>query len=176
MREIMQEIALAGLSRAGFFEKAAFYGGTALRIFQGLNRYSEDRGFSLLAADPEFSLEPYFDAIKAEFAALGVQVSINEKVKAKRSNIESAFLKSDTIWKELVLEGVVPQTGVKMMPNLKIKIEVDTEPPSWLSDGRKAIDPAVFLLCEDLYLAEPFCRKDACAVVPQMAKPGQRQG
>lgn len=129
MREIMQEIALAGLSRAGFFEKAAFYGGTALRIFYGLNRYSEDLDFSLLAADPEFSLEPYFDAIKAEFEALGIQVSINEKVKAKRSNVESAFLKSDTIWKELVLEGVVPQTGLKMMPNLKIKIEVDTAPP-----------------------------------------------
>ena len=129
MGEIMQEIALAGLSRTTFFEKAAFYGDTALRIFYGLDRYSEDLDFSLLEADPDFSLEPYFDALKAEFAALGVQVSINEKVKTKQSNVESAFLKSDTIWKELVLEGVVPQTGVKMLPNLKIKIEMDTEPP-----------------------------------------------
>lgn len=129
MREIMQEIALAGLSRAGFFEKAAFYGGTALRIFYGLNRYSEDLDFSLLERDANFSLEPYFEAITIEFAALGIKVSIKEKTKAIVSTVESAFLKSDTVWKELVLEGVVPQTGVKMMPDLKIKIEVDTMPP-----------------------------------------------
>lgn len=58
LREIMQEVALAGLQRAGFFEKAAFYGGTALRIFYGLNRFSEDMGFSLLEINPDFSLEP----------------------------------------------------------------------------------------------------------------------
>lgn len=129
MREIMQEIALAGLSRAAFFEKAAFYGGTALRIFYGLNRYSEDLDFSLLAPDANFSLEPYFEAIATEFEALGIKVSIKEKVKTAVSTIESAFLKSDTVWKELVLEGVVPQTGIKLMPDLKIKIEVDTKPP-----------------------------------------------
>ncbi|AMR30011.1 hypothetical protein A0256_00565 [Mucilaginibacter sp. PAMC 26640] len=39
LREIMQDIALAGLSRTGFFEKAAFYGGTALRIFTGLTTF-----------------------------------------------------------------------------------------------------------------------------------------
>jgi len=129
MREIMQEIALAGLSRSGFFEKAAFYGGTALRIFYGLERYSEDLDFSLLAENTEFSLEPNFNAITEEFAALGIQVSIKEKNKAVKNNIESAFLKSDTIWKELIIEGVVPQTGIKVMPDLKIKIEVDTKPP-----------------------------------------------
>ena len=42
LREVMQEIALAGLNRGGFFEKAAFYGGTCLRIFHGLPRFSED--------------------------------------------------------------------------------------------------------------------------------------
>jgi predicted nucleotidyltransferase component of viral defense system len=61
LREIMQEIALAGLYRAGFFEKAAFYGGTALRIFYGLDRFSEDLDFSLLAVEPEFSLNKYQD-------------------------------------------------------------------------------------------------------------------
>ena len=35
IKEIMQEIVLCGLSRAGFFKQAAFYGGTALRIFYG---------------------------------------------------------------------------------------------------------------------------------------------
>ena len=61
LREIMQEIALAGLQSAGFFEKAAFYGGTALRIFYNLDRFSEDLDFSLLEPDEKFSLEPYFE-------------------------------------------------------------------------------------------------------------------
>lgn len=129
IREIMQEIALAGLQRSGFFEKAAFYGGTALRIFYQLDRYSEDLDFSLLAIDPGFSLEPYFEAVTSEFRALGMTVSINEKKKSVISSVESAFLKSDTVWKELVLEEVIPQLGLINMPSIKIKIEVDKKPP-----------------------------------------------
>ena len=129
LREIMQEIALAGLQRAGFFEKAAFYGGTALRIFYDLDRFSEDLDFSLLEPDEKFSLEPYFEAVVNEFEALGISVSIQEKKKSTASNVESAFLKSGTVWKELVLEDVVPQMGVGVLPNVKIKIEVDRKPP-----------------------------------------------
>ena len=129
LREIMQEIALAGLQRAGFFEKAAFYGGTALRIFYDLDRFSEDLDFSLLEPDEKFSLEPYFEAVVKEFEALGISVSIQEKKKSTASNVESAFLKSGTVWKELVLEDVVPQMGVGVLPNVKIKIEVDRKPP-----------------------------------------------
>jgi len=130
LREIMQEIALAGLQRAGFFEKAAFYGGTALRIFYGLDRFSEDLDFSLLAVNPDFSLDKYLDAILIEFESLGMQVSVREKQKTVQSNIESAFLKSETIWKELVLEGTVPQkNGLDQKANIKIKLEVDTVPP-----------------------------------------------
>lgn len=129
LREIMQEIALAGLQRSGFFEKAAFYGGTALRIFYGLDRFSEDLDFSLLEVNPDFSLEPYFKAIVTEFEALGMQVSIKEKVKTNQNNIDSAFLKSDTIWKELLLEGMIPQAGINIRPVIKIKLEVDTKPP-----------------------------------------------
>jgi predicted nucleotidyltransferase component of viral defense system len=129
LREIMQEIALAGLQRGGFFEKAAFYGGTALRVFYGLERYSEDLDFSLLEANPEFSLAPYLNAIQDEFMALGMQVTINEKNKRAKTNIDSAFLKSDTTWKELVLDGVIPQAGIEMRPGIKIKLEVDTKPP-----------------------------------------------
>ena len=84
LREIMQEITLAGLSRTDFFEKAAFYGGTALRIFYGLDRYSEDLDFSLLKPDPNFSLEPYFKAVLDEFKSLGLTVSIKEKKKRKK--------------------------------------------------------------------------------------------
>lgn len=129
LREIMQEITLAALSRTDFFEKAAFYGGTALRIFYGLDRFSEDIDFSLLKADEGFTLEPYFSAILTEFEALGIKVRINEKEKAKRSSIESAFLKTETIWKELVLEDILKQTGVKSNKPIKIKIEVDRNPP-----------------------------------------------
>lgn len=129
LREIMQEITLAGLSRARFFEKAAFYGGTALRIFHGLNRFSEDLDFSLLAPDPEFSLNKYQDAIMNEFNALGMQVVIREKQKSKQSNIDSAFLKSETIWKELILENVIPQNGLGQVANITVKIEVDRAPP-----------------------------------------------
>lgn len=130
LREIMQEVALAGLSRTNFFEKAAFYGGTALRIFYNLDRFSEDLDFSLLEADPDFSLEPYFDAIVTEFESIGMKVSIREKDKKEKTNIDSAFLKSETEWKELVLEDIVKQAGIKSSNRgMKIKIEVDREPP-----------------------------------------------
>ncbi|MES2836737.1 MAG: nucleotidyl transferase AbiEii/AbiGii toxin family protein [Bacteroidota bacterium] len=129
LREIMQEIALSGLSRTDFFERAAFYGGTALRIFYGLDRFSEDLDFSLLEPDANFSLEPYFSAIVTEFEAIGMTVSINEKDKKIQTNVESAFLKSETIWKELILEDIVKQAGIKSNKEIKIKIEVDRQPP-----------------------------------------------
>lgn len=78
LREIMQEIALAGLYRAGFFEKAAFYGGTALRIFHDLTRFSEDLDFSILEPNPDFSLAKYLNGVVAEFEALGMRVSVRE--------------------------------------------------------------------------------------------------
>lgn len=139
LREIMQEIALAGLQRAGFFEKAAFYGGTALRIFYGLDRFSEDLDFSLLAKQPEFRLERYIAAILTEFSAAGMEVSVTEKNKTTKNNIESAFLKPDTVWKELVLENIIPGTGLSQKPNIKIKLEVDTEPPPGFTTEEKLL-------------------------------------
>lgn len=129
MREIMQEIALAALSRTDFFKKVAFYGGTALRIFHGLDRYSEDLDFSLLEADSEFSLAPYFSVIKEEFESLGIRVSLREKEKHIRTQIESAFLKTETIWQELVVEEIVKQHGISSNKSVKIKIEIDRMPP-----------------------------------------------
>lgn len=159
LREIMQEITLAGLNRAGFFEKAAFYGGTALRIFYGLDRFSEDLDFSLLAVDPDFSLEKYQDAIINEFAALGMQVSISEKQKTVKSNINSAFLKSETIWKELVLEGVIPQNGLKEVASIKIKIEVDTAPPLGFSTEEKLLLKPFSFYVKCLSLPDLFAGK-----------------
>jgi hypothetical protein len=155
LREIMQEIALAGLSRAGFFEKAAFYGGTALRIFYGLDRFSEDLDFSLLAVDPEFSLIKYQDAIIAEFNALGMQVAIREKQKTNKTNIDSAFLKSETIWKELVLEQIIPQSGLNQVANITIKIEVDREPPLGFET-------------EERLLLKPFSFYVKCLTLPNL--------
>lgn len=139
LREIMQEVALAGLQRTGFFEKAAFYGGTALRIFYGLNRFSEDLDFSLLEVNPDFSLEPYFEGIIEEFEAIGMKVSIREKKKTNQTNIDSAFLKSETVWKELILDGIIPQAGVQASPSIKIKIEIDREPPLGFETDEKLL-------------------------------------
>lgn len=139
LREIMQEITLASLSRTDFFEKAAFYGGTALRIFHGLPRFSEDLDFSLTKPDPDFSLQHYFSAIEEEFLALGMTVSLREKDKTLVSPIDSAFLKTETIWQELILEDIVSQLGVKSNRNVKIKIEVDRKPPLGFSTEEKLL-------------------------------------
>ena len=83
----------------------------------------------ILEADEEFTFEPYFSGIHTEFESLGINVSIKEKEKVQQFSIESAFLKTGTIWKELVLEDVVKQTGVKSNKPIKIKMEVDRKPP-----------------------------------------------
>lgn len=152
LREIMQEIALAGLSRTDFFKKAAFYGGTALRIFYGLDRYSEDLVFSLLAVDNKFSLEPYFQSIQSEFNSMGMQVSLRTKSQIHKTPIESAFLKSETLWKELVLEDVVEQLGIRSNKNIRIKIEVDRNPPlNFKTEEKLLLRPFSFYVkCFDL--------------------------
>ncbi|MCL2806790.1 MAG: nucleotidyl transferase AbiEii/AbiGii toxin family protein [Coriobacteriia bacterium] len=119
-REVMQKFALAGLHRGGFFESAAFYGGTALRLLFDLDRASEDMDFSLLAPCEEFSLQPYFAALLEEFALSGREVSIVEKKKTALTAIDSAFLKDTT--RHFDLKG-------NLMPTVRIKIEVDTSPP-----------------------------------------------
>ena len=132
MKEIMQEIVLCGLSRAGFFQKAAFYGGTALRIFYGLDRFSEDLDFSLVTADPDFDLSVYFPVLEKEVRAFGLHVTIQEKEKTKESNIRSAFLKGNTkehlllFYADENLAGSVARSEV-----VKIKFEVDINPPEY---------------------------------------------
>jgi predicted nucleotidyltransferase component of viral defense system len=120
LHEVMQQIALAGLYRSGFFDRAAFCGGTCLRIFYGSQRFSEDMDFSLLQADENFRLENYFDSIIAEFKALGREVSITKKDKKTLTNVTSAFLKDNT---------EVYNLQFTTEKNIKIKIEVDTLPP-----------------------------------------------
>lgn len=131
MKEIIQEIVLCGLSRGGFFDEAAFYGGTALRIFYGLNRFSEDLDFALLKPNRDFDLSKYFSFIEKEVQAYGMNLSISTKEKNKDSNIMSAFLKGDT--KEHILiffPNESMSNNNQLLKNIKIKFEVDVNPPS----------------------------------------------
>jgi predicted nucleotidyltransferase component of viral defense system len=130
LREVMQVIALAGLYRGGFFDKAAFYGGTCLRIFHGLPRFSEGLDFSLLQPDANFSLEPYFKAMQDEFAAFGFEVEIAAKQKVSASDIASAFLKKTSSVYDLRIAG---------QKLIKIKFEVDTDPPLGFSIEEKLL-------------------------------------
>ena len=132
LKEVFQEIALLGLYHGGFFEKAAFYGGTALKILYGLPRFSEDLDFTLLQKSSDFDIEQYFDSIIDEFEALGIKIKIAKKVKKKfSSNITSAFLKNGTSIHTLKiqandLENILD--GVHSGKKLKIKFEVDVNP------------------------------------------------
>jgi len=127
-QEVMQLIALSGLARGGFFEKAAFYGGTCLHLFYGMERFSEDMDFSLLSPDPKFDFESYFPAIQEEFALAGKEVEIQLKHKGKPSSIESAFLKESS---------EVFRIGFTTQKQIKVKIEVDIDPPPDFSTEMK---------------------------------------
>lgn len=128
--EVNQQVILAGLYNGGFFDVAAFYGGTCLRIFHGLQRFSEDMDFSLLAPDDDFELTKYFQPVIDEFALVGRQVEIKKKDKKNFGKVESAFLKDNTD-----VYDVYFQTD----KSIKIKIEVDTRPPMQFSTEQKLL-------------------------------------
>ncbi|MBI4533852.1 MAG: nucleotidyl transferase AbiEii/AbiGii toxin family protein [Candidatus Melainabacteria bacterium] len=130
LKEIMQEIALLGLWRSKFFEHAAFYGGTALRILYGLDRFSEDLDFSLLKPQKDFTLAPYLNAVKAELNGMGFDVAIEEKNKGVKTAIESAFIKAGTK-EHLIKIAVSGGLSDRIQKNklMTVKFEVDTDPP-----------------------------------------------
>lgn len=131
IKEIMQEIALAGLSRGGFFDKAAFYGGTCLRIFHGLNRFSEDLDFALLEKDPNFKLDDYFPALKKEFESYGIDINVESKKKEANRAVQSAFIKGNTL---MLMMSFFPKNedSKRVVANqkTKIKFEIDIDNPS----------------------------------------------
>lgn len=137
VKEIMQEIVLCGLSRGGFFRKAAFYGGTALRVFYGLDRFSEDLDFSLMEPDDSFELSDYFPILKKEIASYGLNVEISEKQKTKESAIRSAFLKGGTKEHMLLFYADSSTSGISSDEKIRIKFEVDTNPPAGASFEHK---------------------------------------
>lgn len=146
MKEIIQEILLCGLARADFFDKAVFYGGTALRIFYGLDRYSEDLDFSLRTSDESFSLDKYIPVLEKEVKSMGLNMKIETKVKTFDSNIKSAFLKGNTIEHMLLfysdnnlIKGINPDQVIK------IKFEIDTNPPEYATfDTKYKLNPVPY--------------------------------
>jgi predicted nucleotidyltransferase component of viral defense system len=126
LREIIQELVLLGLWRAKFFEHAAFYGGTALRVLYGLDRFSEDLDFSLLKADPTFTLERFGKSITTELASFDVEAVFERKQKTVITSVESAFVKANTMVHMLKF-GAQWKTHKDRIS--RIKIEVDTDPP-----------------------------------------------
>ena len=135
--EVNQQVILAGLYNGGFFDVAAFYGGTCLRIFHGLQRFSEDMDFSLLAPNDKFDFTKYFQPIIDEFAIVGREVEIKKKDKKGFGKVESAFLKDNTD---------VYDVSFQTDKSIKIKIEVDTQPPlNFKTEQKLLLQPHSFM-------------------------------
>ena len=161
--EVMQEIILAGLYRGGFFNKAAFYGGTCLRIFHDMKRFSEDMDFSLIAPDVDFKLEDYFLSIIQEFQAVGKEVVISKKEKKTFGRVESAFLKENS---------AVYDVKFQTEKSIKIKIEVDVDPPMKF-DTEQNYYPSLFLY--DTLFCSPDLYAGKCTLLfSEMETAGKR--
>jgi len=134
LKEILQEVALLGLSNAGFFEEAAFHGGTSLRIVHDLPRFSEDLDFALHAPNPEFAWAPYAKALDTTFAAFGIRPEFKDRHRAGKA-VQSMWLKDNSLGTLLDL-SFVHLPGKK----LRIKLEVDTRPPMGAMTMRRFVN------------------------------------
>ncbi len=146
LREIFQEIALLGLWRGRFFEHAAFYGGTALRVLYGLERFSEDMDFTLIGKNERFDLSDACRYIERELDAWGFPVHVELRNKTANTAIESAFMKANT--REQMLRIEAPDELREHIQNnrvLRIKVEVDTDPPAgFMTETRFLLQPIPF--------------------------------
>ena len=137
MKEVIQEIVLCGLSRAGFFRQAAFYGGTALRIFYGLDRFSEDLDFSLIETDENYDIKSFLPQLEKEICAYGMKMTLAEKEKSTDSKIQSAFLKGNTREHLLLFRGDQQAGQIAKNEVIKVKFEIDINPPGYATFERK---------------------------------------
>lgn len=139
IKEIIQEIVLSGLSRANFFSKAAFYGGTALRIFYDLDRFSEYLDFSLLVSNPDFRFEDFIPVLREEVESLGLKLDIEKKVKTQETSIKSVFLKGNTKEHFLLFYPNMDQDLSILHSNekIKVKFEIDINPPDFATTEMK---------------------------------------
>lgn len=160
IREILQEIVLLGVWRAKLFEKMAFYGGTALRILHGLNRFSEDIDFTLLEKNPHFKWTPFANTIESELAAYGFTFQLEQKKKSFTSELQSAFLKTNTL-KALLEVGIPKELFYGLHPDsvLKIKIEVDTDPTLGFRTKEQMLKNPLPVFVKTLELADLFASK-----------------
>ena len=160
LKEIVQNIVLIGLSRANFFSKASFYGGTALRIFYGLNRYSEDLDFTLNKVDESFSLEPYINSIKEVCLSYGFKIDVEIKTKKVSTPIESAFAKLNT-YQTFINLGVNDNLTniLHKDETLKVKFEVDCYPSLGFNVENKWITNPEFATVNVLDLESLFVGK-----------------
>ena len=142
LKEIIQEVALLGLWRSKFYEKAVFYGGSALRILYGLDRFSEDLDFSLIQPEQRFDIEKYLNSIATELESWGFKVSTYKPKKQTQGPIDSAFIKANTLIHLLKIN-----TGLKTHRNaeMKIKLEIDQDPATgFTSEAKYHLNPMVF--------------------------------
>jgi len=153
--EVMQKIALAGLARGGFFEKAAFYGGTCLRLLHNMRRFSEDMDFSLLEPNLNFRFEDYFPAVVEEFKLAGKDVEIKMKHKGQPSAIESAFLKESS---------EVFDIGFTTEKRQKVKIEVDIDPPPKFATEMRVLNEPRSCVIRSYTLPDLFAGKVSAAL------------
>lgn len=148
--QVMQQIVLAGLQKGGFFEHAAFYGGTCLRIFHRLPRFSEDMDFTLVEKNPAIHLENYFQPIREVFALTGKDVVITKKEKLHFGRVESAFLKEDTAAYDIAFQTE---------KTIKVKIELDTNPPLLFDTEQKLMMQPYSTMIRCLTLPDLFAGK-----------------
>jgi predicted nucleotidyltransferase component of viral defense system len=160
LREIMHEIALLGLWRSKFFEKAAFYGGTALRILYGMDRFSEDLDFSLLKPMPDFDISRYISSLEREIRSFGFEANVSIRENKTESAVQSVFLKADTL-KHLLIIRTAEEIPRQVPPGqvMKIKIEVDTDPPPGFETENKFLLQPVSFSVRTFVLADLFAGK-----------------
>lgn len=176
LKEVIQEIALLGLFRGGLFDRAAFYGGTALRIFYSIDRFSQDLDFSLLKPDKKFRIDPYCEHVESELNAYGFQVKVSPKKKTARSNVESAFIKGGTMINMMQVKTVNPPvSGVHADELLTIKLEVDIDPPPGATfELKHQLMPIPYTVC--LYSQSSLFAGKLHAILCRKWKSGRTKG
>ena len=125
IKEIIQELALFALWRAGFFEVAAFQGGTSLRILHGLPRFSEDLDFILKEPDLEFNWSHYLEKLLGNLEEFGLKSEVKDKSRMDQA-VRKAVLKDNSVSNQLNLSFYRGRGGQKQT----IKLEIDVNPPS----------------------------------------------
>lgn len=148
--EVMQQIVLAGLYRGGFFDHAAFYGGTCLRIFHKLQRFSEDMDFTRTDKDVAVHLEDYFPHIVEAFKLTGREVEIKKKDKMTLGKVESAFLKDNTD---------IYHIAFQTEKTVKVKIELDTDPPLGFDTEQKVLFKPFSIMVRCVTLSDLYAGK-----------------